>query len=216
LGGVSFLVLLLAGALPGARQGALSAPAAGSVVQGGQLVEIRWSGIPAAAREVELLLSVDGGRTFPLRLTEELAPRSSSFFWRVPSLVSDEACLALRVGMDGRETLTFRGATFRLRPDPTPGKAVVRWKSGEIWLETDEESEETEGLTPLPPDGLCADSERLMAMPRDAAAGFPARFPGVGSSRRSPHLLRTAPREPAETFRPVSPSRIPLTIPQRI
>jgi hypothetical protein len=216
LGGVSFLVLLLAGTLPGGRHGALSAPAAGSTLQGGQLVEIRWSGIPVAAREVELLLSVDGGRTFPLRLTEELAPRSGSFFWRVPSLLSDEACLALRIGIDGKETLTVRGATFRLRPDPTPGKAVVRWKSGEIWLGTDEESEETEGLTPLPPDGLCAEPERLRAMPRDAAAGFPAPFPGVGFSRRSPQLLQTPARGPAETIRPAPASRTPLTTPQRI
>ena len=159
---------------------------------------------------------MDGGRTYPLRLTEELAPKSGSFVWRVPSLLSEEASLALRIGIDGGETVCAPGATFRLRPDPTPGKVLLRWKSGEIWLGSDEESEETDSLSRLPPEGFCGAPERLTFLSRETSAAFPARFTGAGSSRRSSPILRTVLREACEIPRPASRATTPLTIPQRI
>jgi hypothetical protein len=216
LGAVAFLALLLGASLPAGARAALSEPGAGSTLQAGQLVEVRWTGVPASAREIELVLSVDGGRTFPLRVTGELGPKSGSFFWRVPNLSSDQVSLALRVGIDGTEAVIAAGPAFRVRPDPTPGKTALVWKSGEIWLESDEESVETESVSHLPPDGFCAEPERLTTLARDAAPAFPTRLPGAGSSRRSPQTLRSAPHEPADDVGPASLSRTPLTIPQRI
>ena len=60
-----------------------SQPAEGASLHEGEIVRIRWSGVPADAEEIELLLSVDGGRHFSLRLTDKLdsspAPFSGAF-----------------------------------------------------------------------------------------------------------------------------------------
>ena len=49
--------LLGAAASLGAQTVEFSAPAPGQVLEAGQVVEIRWSGVPAGVDELELLLS---------------------------------------------------------------------------------------------------------------------------------------------------------------
>jgi hypothetical protein len=56
----------------------------------------------AGVREMELVLSLDGGRTFPIRLTRDLAPETRAVFWRVPAFPTRAARIALRVG-EGEE-----------------------------------------------------------------------------------------------------------------
>jgi hypothetical protein len=60
---------------------------------------------PAAAgvEERELVLSLDGGRTFPVRLTGEIEPDDRAASWRVPALPTEHAVLALREGGGGLE-----------------------------------------------------------------------------------------------------------------
>ena len=151
-------------------QVAFTQPEPGAALHGGELVEIRWSGIPPKADEVELLLSVDGGRHFSLRLTEELDAHSRSFLWRVPNLIADGAALALRMGIGGREVESAPGPLFSLRPEPYSFKALLRWRSEEIWLDSEEESEGARGEGPLTVPGLSAQPERLTALPREAGA----------------------------------------------
>ena len=66
-----------------------SRPAGGERFQAGDSIEVSWTLDRPALRsfeEMELVLSLDGGRTFPVRVTGELSPRAGGLIWRVPSL----------------------------------------------------------------------------------------------------------------------------------
>lgn len=100
-------------------------------VAAGDTVVVRWSGIPSSAREIELLLSVDGGRTFSLRLTNELEPGSGSFLWQVPALETDRARVAIRMGLTPRDHERDESAVRGEREDSRSaerddGEAAVR------------------------------------------------------------------------------------------
>jgi hypothetical protein len=48
--------------------------------------------------ELELYLSVDGGATFPFRITPQLDPRAAFFYWTVPNMPTATAVLDIRFG----------------------------------------------------------------------------------------------------------------------
>jgi hypothetical protein len=66
------------------------------VVEGGQRVEVRWDRLPGSAQEVELELSLDGGRW--VRISPELEAREGFYVWSVPAVTSAHARLRLRAG----------------------------------------------------------------------------------------------------------------------
>jgi len=71
-------------------------------VQAGGLVELRWT--PAdEIRELEILISLDGGRTYPVCISPQLDPRTCSFLWRVPRLGPSTVHMRIRFNRDGRE-----------------------------------------------------------------------------------------------------------------
>jgi hypothetical protein len=195
---------------------AFSQPERGVTLHGGELIEIRWSGIPPEADEVELLLSVDGGKHFSLRLTEELDADSRSFLWRVPNLVAGGAALALRMGIDGHEVESAPGPLFSLRPESYSFRALLRWRSEEIWLDSEEEGKGERGNRPLTAPGLSARPERLTALPREAGAFLSTRT----FDPRPAFLAREVPsRTAVQTAGPAalaSLCRSPHSIPQRI
>ncbi len=192
-----------------------SQPAAGSSLHEGEIVEIRWSGVPAGADEVELLLSVDGGQHFSLRLTEELDSDSRSFLWRVPSLVTDNATLAIRMGVNGREITSAPGPAFRLSRNPDAAGVPLRWEAGEIWVDSHDRDDES-SRSSVPQSGLSADDERMSAAPSESGT---LDLPRFSSARPSAAARETPDRSrcdaPGRT-RTGSPSRVPLSIPQRI
>ncbi len=101
-------------ALPAFSQGArFSYPEAGATLSAGDEVVVRWAGAPAA-EEMELLLSVDGGRRFAVRLTRELPGNAATYVWRVPRLPSDKARLALRAKVHGHEIEVGESAPFAI------------------------------------------------------------------------------------------------------
>nr|MDQ2970586.1 hypothetical protein [Acidobacteriota bacterium] len=110
---------LLAAALNAETSG-LWRPAAGERVSPGATVEARWTLSPSDPRvgdEAELLLSLDGGRSFSLRVSREVLPESGRAVWRVPSLPSSHARLALRTGRSGEdesESVILVGAEFEI------------------------------------------------------------------------------------------------------
>jgi hypothetical protein len=53
--------------------------------------------------EMELVLSLDGGRTFPHCVSRDLPPGSSRAVWTAPDLPSSRAVLGVRTGGRGRE-----------------------------------------------------------------------------------------------------------------
>jgi hypothetical protein len=67
-------------------------------VHAGQIVELRWSTPPADVEELEVMLSLDGGRTYDVRISPEIDPRTKVWRWRVPNLPTSEARLRLRLG----------------------------------------------------------------------------------------------------------------------
>jgi hypothetical protein len=86
-------------------------PAAGDVVAAGASVEVRWAATPDAmgASEQELVLSLDGGLTFPIRVSPEVSLRAAGLRWIVPDLSSAHARLAVRSGSgEGSEDEALR------------------------------------------------------------------------------------------------------------
>ncbi|HYL06497.1 MAG TPA: hypothetical protein VE075_10680 [Thermoanaerobaculia bacterium] len=107
----------------------------------GQAVEVQWSGAPWGVEEMELLLSLDGGRHFGVRLTPDLDAERRSWSWRVPPFQSSDARLAIRVNLDGREVLAGVSEPFRIAAaEPGAGAAgpPYRWpmraQGGELWV----------------------------------------------------------------------------------
>jgi len=78
--------------------GRLAAPAPGAVLEAGATLQIDWS-IPGAEapgiEEIELLLSLDGGRTFPIRVTRNLDPRTRGLAWIMCGYAEELEFLAL-------------------------------------------------------------------------------------------------------------------------
>lgn len=109
------LLLLLAGWLaparaeePSAPLARLVAPAAGAELEAGSLAVVEWmpdEGLAAMphAEEWEAFLSVDGGRTYPLRVTPHLDLALRRFSFRVPDTPTRDARLMLRFGDERRE-----------------------------------------------------------------------------------------------------------------
>ena len=70
-------------------------------------------------RKQELLLSLDGGVTFSLRVTRERSTAHRETTFRVPNLPSPRACLGLRMGSNGHaEVLVARSPEFSITADP--------------------------------------------------------------------------------------------------
>ena len=73
---------------------------------------------------MELVLSLDGGATFPIRVTGELSTDARALTWRVPALPTDRAVLALRAGDDGddeSETILAQSEPFAIAADLEAG-----------------------------------------------------------------------------------------------
>ena len=156
--------------------GQLVAPAAGAALPAGGIVTVRWTPVDRGAEEFELLLSLDGGRTFPLRLTEMLDPRSTSYVWHVPNLPSGTARLRLRVGVEGRELLLAPGPEFTVAGDAVAPTERLTYRRGEWW----------------PTEGVASEPRAVAVEPRwteggtvgegaVTAAAIPPQPPGLGA-----------------------------------
>jgi hypothetical protein len=80
----------------------LISPKPGEVLVPGQVVRIQWKAdfpnVDLTMCETEVLLSLDGGRTIYMRLTESRNPALQYFDWTVPSTPTNEAVLDIRFG----------------------------------------------------------------------------------------------------------------------
>lgn len=112
------LALSLAGAASAAERAfsvRLVEPAAHVEVLAGSTVSIAWEAgnIPAGIEEWEAFVSIDGGKTYPVRITPHLDAGIHRFNWIVPSLPGADLSILLRFG-DEREEVEFPFAS-RLR-----------------------------------------------------------------------------------------------------
>jgi len=80
----------------------LISPRPGQVLQSGQVVRIQWTAnfpnVDLSMCETEVLLSLDGGRTIYMMVTEQRNPRIQYFDWTVPNTPTNQAVLDIRFG----------------------------------------------------------------------------------------------------------------------
>jgi hypothetical protein len=113
--------------------GRIVEPREGVALRAGQHARVTWVGLPTEVDELELLLSVDGGRSYPVRLTPRLDPDTGAFLWQVPNLPASEARLRLRVGVGGREIDGPASAPFVIGRAAGRPVATVEARDGEWW-----------------------------------------------------------------------------------
>jgi hypothetical protein len=80
----------------------LISPRAGQVLVPGQVVRVAWTAdfpdVDLTMCEMEVLLSLDGGRTIYMRLIESRNPKIQYFDWTVPNAPTNTAVLNIRFG----------------------------------------------------------------------------------------------------------------------
>lgn len=139
--------------VPGAPAPAIEllAPRDGENWVSGEIAEVAWrttdEGWLARIEEWEAFLSVDGGRSWPVRLTPHLDRGLGRYRFIVPNLPSEQARLLLRFGDERREVEVAPGAHFAIQAGFSPdlavryvfaagepaqrgGRAVLRWEEG--------------------------------------------------------------------------------------
>lgn len=104
----------------------LVSPQAGATLTAGSTVEIAWAPLAQlkGAEEWEAFLSVDGGRTYPIRITPHLDLDLQRVQWRVPAVATDSARLLLRFGDERRETELELPHRFAIAPSPVPPPGI--------------------------------------------------------------------------------------------
>lgn len=104
----------------------LVAPAAGAELEAGSLATVQWEGLalPERAEEWEAFLSVDGGESYPLRITPHLDLSIRRFDFRVPRFPTREARLLLRFGDERHEEVGYE-APWRFAIVEGPGAALA-------------------------------------------------------------------------------------------
>jgi hypothetical protein len=86
----------------GAYRAKLISPRAGQVLVPGQVVRVAWTAdfpeVDLTMCEMEVLLSLDGGKTIYMRLIESRNPKIQYFDWTVPNAPTNAAVLNIRFG----------------------------------------------------------------------------------------------------------------------
>jgi hypothetical protein len=177
------------------------------VLRAGDVIDLAWSGVPDDARELEVLLSVDGGATFPLRITTEMDVRRGHASWRVPNLPVESARLRLRIGTPAGELVAAPGGCFRIVADPRVPLDLDLLHEGAWWA----------GPRDLTPLGIALDATPALGAldPLMLAADAPPR--GACGTPRAFLARAIAATTPAPPFLPVTTHTCrPGTVPLRI
>jgi hypothetical protein len=162
-------------ALAQARPAELLEPARGARLQPDTIVRVSWTSGVAAERkfdEMELVLSLDGGRSFPLRVTAMVSPAEDFVLWRVPKLPSEHAVIALRAGVgERRESESIRAVSSEFTilagaDDPPEQLSRVRdeWRTPEAAAGSPKD---------LPDGSLAASPDEMRAAPPPDSAAEP-------------------------------------------
>jgi hypothetical protein len=218
LGGLALAAAISAPALADAS--GFASPRAGATLTGGSIAEVRWRALDAGPTtdvgldEAELVLSLDGGRTFPIRVSAELEPDASSYRWRVPSFRTASARLALRVGAGherGRERLLRISDEFAISAAPTEG-TTLETGAAEWWTEQalhERTARDLLGGT------VRGGEERLVAVVTEHDADNPSPGPALSipAARTAPFAAHRAsrPRLARRSCRP-APASVPLRL----
>jgi hypothetical protein len=89
----------------------LISPTAGQIVHPGQVVRVEWTSqlppINLGSCEMEVWLSLDGGRTFTMWISPWMNPKSRSFDWTVPNTPTNAAVMDIRFGCESQYPESF-------------------------------------------------------------------------------------------------------------
>ena len=208
---------LAAATLLGGNDGRFRNPPGGAVLSAGDTVTAAWSAPCGAsdADETELVLSLDGGITFPIRATRSLAACAASYAWRVPDVGTANARLGLRQGRKGRpdtERIVLTSDRFTIVPTGDPHAAdltrgAIEWWTDQALFDVGAE------------DWLGGSLGRPPTCRAGAASESDADAPGPESAL-SPHSERERLRTSTASTRGPSPSsfapRLPAPVPLRV
>jgi hypothetical protein len=183
------LQTLLAGVSPAAPRVYVDAGPAALAAE--QRVTIRWSGLPADARELELLLDLDGGRA-RLRITDELDPRAGSYAWDVASVSARAARIVLRMNRGGREVEIAPSEPFAIVNAAGPPRAALSLRAGEMWLTDDDEEGDCDPPEPAPALAGAPATIRAREAVVPLALPDPSFLPGPDASPRTALSARVA------------------------
>ena len=105
----------------------LISPTAGQVLHPGQTVRVEWRAvlppINLGACEMEVFLSLDGGRTFNTVISPWLDPKAQYFYWTVPNTPTNQAVLDVRFGCEPGYPESYApqpASTFVIANGPVP------------------------------------------------------------------------------------------------
>jgi hypothetical protein len=91
-------------AASGAYSARLISPTARQVLYPGQIIRVEWRSvlpnINLGACEMEVWLSLDGGRTFNTLISPWMDPKAQYFYWTVPNMPTNAAVLDVRFGCE--------------------------------------------------------------------------------------------------------------------
>ena len=204
LGPRPWLVLLAAGAAARASaEGRLEGPRGGASLAAGAIIEVRWEipcGEDPAAEEAELVLSLDGGMTFPIRVSPELTACRDAFRWRVPALPSGRARLALRSGSgeaSDDERLTLVSEEFTIVTGDAETSEPLMRGAREWWTA---QALDGDGIEELPAPKMARDDERVVA----AAPARDISRPGSPGRIETPPAASPEVVVPAKEIRPAA------------
>lgn len=99
----------------------------------GEQVTLHWRSVAAVAEEFELIISLDDGRQYDVRVSPELVAGVCRFAWTVPNLPVRKARLRLRARVGGHEVCGPEGTPFSIIENPV--RPCERWtfRNGEWW-----------------------------------------------------------------------------------
>jgi hypothetical protein len=127
-------------------------------VRAGDRVLVRWGRFGRDVEELELLLSIDAGRRYTIRISPELEGAENRYVWRVPNLGAHDARVRIRARLDGREVNGRPSASFTMVQDR--GRPRERWlfDEGGSGVEREIEARGAWGLAAATP-GAAFDSD---------------------------------------------------------
>lgn len=164
----------------------------GTAVRAHDTEGVEWSGLPGWAQEVELELSLDGGRW--VRVSPELEAREGGFRWAVPAIASARARLRLRAGGEHREEVLAESEEFVIlsaQPDADPED----WRLGRQTAAPVGVRAGGPRLAPMPPAGaLLVEARTSVPAPRELCAVLAVAPTAAPRGERRPPALRATRR----------------------
>jgi hypothetical protein len=172
-------------------------PAGRESLSAGSTVAVRWESPCEGGPfdEVELVLSLDGGLTFPVRVTAEMPPCASGFRWRVPALATTRGRLGLRVGEQGSpgpERIEVMSEPFEIvaGPELEPEelfRGASEWWTRQALAEIGAEDLLSESVRGEPERLVRSDARPDISEPGSFVLPLPAQSSGIASRPDAPH-----------------------------